>query len=96
MTPEEKSAWNRAYYQRNRQKYLDRSRDYYYSHRHESAEYAKRYYDSVTRHVRQDKPAKTPIKGAASRRTKDKHGKTTIAWSDGVPTQSGPTTITWS
>jgi len=84
MTPEEKSAWNRAYYLRNRQKYLDRSREFHNANRQKCIDYQSQYYQKVTKAVRQGNGATTLIKGVASRRKNDKIAATPrhYKWSD--------------
>jgi len=82
MTPEEKSAWNRAYYLRNRQKYLDRSREFHNANRQKCLDYQALYYERVTKAVRQGKGATTPIRDATSRRTADKKSHRQYYWTD--------------
>jgi hypothetical protein len=72
MTPEEKSAWNRAYYLRNRQKILERASAFHAANRDKYLQYQAQYYQQVTKTVRQGKGATTLIKGVASRRKNDK------------------------
>jgi hypothetical protein len=96
MTPEEKSAWNRAYYLRNRQKYLDRSREFHNANRQKCVDYQSRYYQRVTKYVRQGKGATTPIKGATSHCTADKESPRHYEWSDrGLTIQEG-ITLDWA
>jgi len=98
MTPEEKSAWNHAYYLRNRQKYLDRSREFHNANRQACLDYQSRYYQKVTKNVRQGKGATTPIKGATSHRTADKESVNPrhYDWSDGRPTIQRGITLDWA
>jgi hypothetical protein len=96
MTPEEKSAWNRAYYLRNRQKYLDRSREFHNTNRQKCLDYQSQYYQKVTKNVRQGKGATTPIKGATSHRTADKESPRHYEWSDRGTTFQEGITMTWS
>jgi len=96
MTPEEKSAWNRAYYLRNRQKYLDRSREYHNANRQKSIDYMALYYQKVTKVVRQGSGATTPIKGTTSHRTADRVTPRHYDWSDGRPTIQQGVTLDWA
>jgi hypothetical protein len=96
MTPEEKTVWNRAYYLRNRQKYLDRSREFHNANRQKCIDYQRLYYERVTKAVRQGKGATTPIKNAPSHRTADRTSHRQYHWSTGRATIQHDIMMDWT
>jgi hypothetical protein len=100
MTPEEKSAWNRAYYLRNRQKYIDRSKKFHQENREKCMDYQHLYYQRVTKHVRMGFGALTPIRSATSTRHRDKEtvggNHRHYAWGEGMATKKDGVTINWN
>lgn len=110
MTPEEKKAKRRAYYQANRDKArqyyeknrhacIERVKAYRASHRQQVQDYAAEYYAKVTRPVRAGFTATTPIKCVTSERTADREDSGNYkeySWSDGTAQRREGITINWN
>lgn len=89
----------RAYYLANREKYLQRSREYHATYRQEALDYQSRYYQTVTKNVRHGYEATTPIRGAKSQRKRDKvtaANPRAFYWTEGVPTIKEGITVDWA